>query len=31
MLKEGENVYPFIPAGESVHEMLEEPEPEGIR
>jgi acetolactate synthase-1/2/3 large subunit len=31
MVKEGENVYPFIPAGESVHEMLEEPNPEGVR
>jgi acetolactate synthase-1/2/3 large subunit len=29
-VKTGENVYPMIPAGESVNEMLEEPAPEGI-
>ena len=30
VVKEDEFVYPMIPAGESVHEMLEEPEPEGV-
>ena len=30
VVKEDENVYPMIPAGESVHEMLEEPSPKGI-
>ncbi len=30
VVKEDENVYPMIPAGESVHEMLEEPSAEGI-
>ena len=30
MVKEDEFVYPMIPAGESVHEMLEEPEAEGV-
>ena len=28
IIKDDENVYPMIPAGESVHEMLEEPAPE---
>ena len=28
VVKEDENVFPMIPAGESVHEMLEEPAPE---
>ena len=28
VVKEDENVFPMIPAGESVHEMLEEPTPE---
>jgi acetolactate synthase-1/2/3 large subunit len=28
--KASENVYPMIPAGESVNEMMEEPAPEGI-
>ena len=31
VVKEDENVYPMIPAGESVNEMLEEPWLEGIR
>ena len=30
VVKEDEFVFPMIPAGESVHEMLEEPEPEGV-
>ena len=30
VVKEDEFVYPMIPAGESVHEMLEEPETEGV-
>ena len=30
VVKEDEFVYPMIPAGESVHEMLEEPEAEGV-
>ena len=30
VVKEDENVYPMIPAGESVHEMLEEPSPKAI-
>ncbi len=30
VVKEDEFVYPMIPAGESVHEMLEEPEVEGV-
>ena len=30
VVKEDEFVYPMIPAGESVHEMMEEPEPEGV-
>jgi hypothetical protein len=30
VVKADEFVYPMIPAGESVHEMLEEPEAEGI-
>ena len=30
VVKEDEFVFPMIPAGESVHEMLEEPEAEGI-
>ena len=28
VVNQGENVFPMIPAGESVHEMLEEPAPE---
>ena len=28
VVKADENVFPMIPAGESVHEMLEEPTPE---
>ena len=31
LVKEDENVYPMIPAGESVNEMMEEPWLEGIR
>ena len=31
VVKDDENVYPMIPAGESVNEMLEEPASEGIR
>jgi acetolactate synthase-1/2/3 large subunit len=27
-VKQDENVYPMIPAGESIHEMMEEPVPE---
>ena len=30
VVKEDEFVFPMIPAGESVHEMLEEPEAEGV-
>ena len=30
VVKDDEFVYPMIPAGESVHEMLEEPEAEGV-
>jgi acetolactate synthase-1/2/3 large subunit len=31
IIKQDENVYPMIPAGESVKEMMEEPAPEAIR
>ena len=31
VVKAAENVYPMIPAGESVNEMLEEPASEGVR
>jgi acetolactate synthase-1/2/3 large subunit len=31
IVKQDENVYPMIPAGESVREMMEEPAPEAIR
>jgi acetolactate synthase-1/2/3 large subunit len=31
IVKEDENVFPMIPAGESVQEMMEEPWMEGIR
>ncbi len=30
IVKQDEPVFPMIPAGESVHEMLEEPVPERI-
>ena len=29
VVKDDENVYPMIPAGESIHEMMEEPAPDG--
>ncbi|MBM3942598.1 MAG: biosynthetic-type acetolactate synthase large subunit [SAR202 cluster bacterium] len=31
VIKQDENVYPMIPAGESVGEMMEEPAPEGVQ
>ena len=31
VVEEEENVYPMIPAGQTIHDLIEEPAPEGVR
>ena len=31
VVEEEENVYPMIPAGQTIHDLIEEPLPEGIK
>ena len=31
VVEEEENVYPMIPAGQTIHDLIEEPPPEGVR